>query len=326
MVNEEPLFSWVNERHAMTLRKARLQGEKLPSWADPAGVLEVRNSLPPLSGDHPLTDDQILREYKFCAAHRELDRVTRWIADHIRQPWAEHESLWLMLAVARLLNWPPTLMELIESEGAWPGHGRAFDPRLMTAALEGLRSRGCKVETGAFMVSAGGIRDSRPWAGWSKQRYLAEAVIGGLWADRSEWARRFEEFHAMESAWRTLVADPGYEGWGPFMAFQLVLEWRHTRYLRDAEDVMSWAALGPGSRRGLNRLHGRPVRFHLSQEQGVEEMRELLEMSPRHLAPWVPSMDMEAIQAALCETDKYLRVAAGEGRPRSRYKPFRGWQ
>lgn len=322
-MNPEPFFDWVAERHAITLRKARLNGEELPAWADPAGALGDPSILPKLSGEHPLTDDPVMREYKLCSAFRELDRVTIWIREHIREPYADHETLWLMLAVARLLNWPPTLMEIMGAPGAWPGDD-SWDPDRLTAALMERRTRGDQLETGAFMITANGIRKDRPWHGWSKQRYLAEAVIGQLWEHREGWGIFFEHPEpTLESAWQRLSED--YEGWGPFMSWQLVLEFREVRYLRNAPDRDTWAAVGPGSRRGLNRLHGRPVRYGLSQDQALEEMRELVTVSPEFLAPWVPPITVSDCQHELCETDKWLRVKGGEGRPRSRYRPFQGW-
>lgn len=317
-------YRWVNERHAVALRKAMRDKEPLPPWADPAGVQLGRFILPPLRGDHPLTDDSVMQQYKFCHAFRELDRVTRWIAEHIREPFAEHENLWLMLAIARLLNWPPTLFALIGS-AAWPSSGD-FRPGNLTRALLARRSEGVQVETGAYIVTAGGTRKGRPWCGWSKQRYLAEVVIGSLWNNKHDWEHQLNHLDVgVEWCWETLVSDPGYEGWGPFMAWQLVLEWRETRYLRAAPDRDTWAAVGPGSRRGLNRLHGRPVRYGLRQEQALGEMRELVALSPEYLAPWVPPITVADCQHQLCEVDKWLRVKQGEGRPRSRYRPFEGW-
>ena len=43
------------------------------------------------------------------------------------------------------------------------------------------------------------------------------------------------------------------------MAYQAVVDMRFTALLADAPDVATWAAAGPGTMRGLNRLHGRPV-------------------------------------------------------------------
>jgi hypothetical protein len=117
-----------------------------------------------------------------------------------------------------------------------------------------------------------------------------------------------------------------YTGWGPFMAYQVVVDMRWTRYLQNAPDIQTWAALGPGSRRGLNRLMGRDPKAPLSQEQGLEEMLELRRLLGKTgvLAPWLVLPDLSDVQNCLCETDKWMRVKAGDGRPRAKYVPGRG--
>jgi hypothetical protein len=128
----------------------------------------------------------------------------------------------------------------------------------------------------------------------------------------------------LEAVWQ-LFQSPRYIGWGPFMSYQVVVDLRWTHYLRNAPDINTWAALGPGSRRGLNRLAGRDLDFNLTQAQGLEEMRQIWEEQDQYRAPWVPRIDLSDIQNCLCETDKYLRVKLGEGKPRAQYVPGRGY-
>src|SRR5690606_38730868 len=89
-----PLWAWVRKREAIRVRKEAGQ-------------------------EPPYTDDPILRAFRFCNVRREDDRVTVWIRDHIRRPYADHPHLWFMLCIARQINWPETLAELITS-AAWP--------------------------------------------------------------------------------------------------------------------------------------------------------------------------------------------------------------
>ena len=271
----------------------------------------------------PWTDDPILREYRFCNVRREDDRVTRWIVEHISKPFADHEHLWFMLCVARTINWPDTLETLMNGTVAWPDSPR-FAPDRMTLLLENRKAHGDKVYTGAYMIRAESD-PAKPWYSWTKQRYIAEVVLGELWEDRGAFNRAFAyRQQTIQGTWETLQQ---YTGWGPFMAYQAVVDMRWTRYLCDAPDINTWAALGPGSRRGLNRLAGRPVGHPLRQEEGLAEMLEIRALinQPGALAPWVPTpLDLSDVQGCLCETDKHLRVTNGEGRPRARYVPGRG--
>ena len=73
----------------------------------------------------PWTRDPILQTYSFTNVYRELDRVTIWVREHIREPFADHPHLWFMLCMASQINWPETLEELIQDKrGAWPGNER----------------------------------------------------------------------------------------------------------------------------------------------------------------------------------------------------------
>lgn len=335
-----PLWRWVNERHAIYIRKelrAGMDPEDLhvPPWAD---LEEADLAHFAARSGGPLTDDAVLQQYRFCNVFRELDRVTIWIRRNIREPFADHPDLWMMLAIARTINWPDTLRYLMNRHevkcdfNAWPNSREvaglphfAFSPEALGSALDFWRDRGEKVYTGAYMIRA----ESNPkaeWYSWTKQQYIARVVLGRLWEDREQITYQMENGRdfGLEAIWG-VFQQPRYIGWGPFMAYQVVVDLRHTRYLREAVDINTWAALGPGSRRGLNRLAGRPLDYPLRQAEGLAEMRALWEEQDRWRAPWVPRIDLSDIQNALCETDKYLRVSRVEGKPRAQYVPGRGY-
>lgn len=329
-----PLVYFANERHFIYLLKQHRDGLPIPDWADPAAIPrgEAEGELEDRGG---LTLDPILSTYRFCNVFRELDRVTVWIRENIREPFAQHEHLWFMLAIARFINWPPTLLELIsgvdinsQMHDSWPSVEPGYSLEEMTAVLEA-RRRHCskpKVETGAYMIRA----ESDPkkeWYSWSKQRYISEVVLGRPWRDRSEVTWLLDDSPRLETVWEWLV-DPksDWVGWGPFMCGQVVADLRHTRYLEDAPDVGRWAPLGPGSTRGLNRLAGRELTQSIRQEQGLDEMLQLQELVNAELTgTHVPFIELHDLQNCLCETDKYLRVKLGQGRPRAQYIPGRGY-
>lgn len=292
-----PLWYWMNERHAIYLR--RKAGEPGP-W----------------------TEDDILRTYAFCNVFRELDRVTVWVRERIREPYADHPNLWLMLALARTINWPETLEHLMNS-GVWPWG--EYDADGVAAVLDYRQRHGAKVYTGAYMIRAESDPKA-PWYDWTKQEYVARIVIGRLWAKRKEFGYLF---HAatpsgptLEAVWRWFLR---FHGWGPFMAYEVVTDLRWTRYLDRAPDIYTWANAGPGALRGLNRLLGRKLDQPMSPDVATGLMRELLRLAPDYLAPTVRNgdapLELRDIEHSLCETDKYLRVRTGEGRPRAKFRP-----
>lgn len=177
---------------------------------------------------------------------------------------------------------------------------------------------------------------SKEWYSWSKHRYIAEIVLGRLWEDRKEWRRMLETtpcvlraFNRLETVWEKFQQHR-YIGWGPFMAYEVVTDLRHTRYLRNAPDIYTWANAGPGAIRGLNRLYGRDLNAKPKPEQTNAEMFKLMiELNdldePGFNATFGEPRDvnhrfeMRDIEHSLCEHDKYQRVANGEGKMRSKY-------
>jgi hypothetical protein len=290
-----PLWYWMSERHAIYVR--RLSGQPKP-W----------------------THDRILQSFRFCNVFRELDTVTCWIRENIRKPYADHEHLWFMLAIARYINLPDTLQALIEA-GAWPSNPD-FTPSLMTEVLDARKSHGEQIYTGAYMIRAESDPKA-PWYRWSKQRYIAEIVLGRLWEDRKAIGEFLDhECDELQRAWAMLAKAPRYVGWGPFMTYEWVTDLRWTRYLEDAADIYSWANAGPGALRGLRRLRhpefkldGPPV----APDEATAEMIKLMRMAPKFLPAEFDELELRDIEHSLCEVDKYLRVFHGEGKPRASY-------
>ncbi len=288
----------------------------------------------------PWTADPVLRDGRFCNIFRELDTVTIWIDQNIRQPYADHPHLWFMLAIARYINWPDTLRYLMDEAepGTWPDE-EGFEPAKLTKALEDYAAAGNKVYTGAYMIRAESD-PSKEWYSWTKHRYIAEIVLGRLWEDREEWQRMLETtpgvlraFNRLETVWEKFQQHR-YIGWGPFMAYEVVTDLRHTRYLRNAPDIWTWANAGPGAIRGLNRLYGRDLAAKPRPEQTnaemIELMRELNALDARGFnetfgppqlgSPHVgPRFEARDIEHTLCEFDKYERVRLNEGKMRSKY-------
>jgi hypothetical protein len=286
-MNTAPLWSWMTERYAIYVRRA--SGQPWPWTADP-----------------------ILQTYRFCNIFRELDRTTVWIRQHIREPYAKDPDLWFLLCIARVINHTEVLEDILgDPGGAWPAHGR-WRPASFEALLDRRRAAGLRMHTGAYMVRADGVPGS------SKAYYLAHVVLGGLWKVRLEIARWWGEQQRSIQECTEMLSE--FYGWGGFMAYEVATDLRHTHYLRDASDVLTWANPGPGAVRGLNRLAGRPVRAAMRPGAAVTEMRVYLEAAPAYLPADFPALELRDIEHSLCEVDKYERVRLGEGQPRAHWR------
>lgn len=248
------------------------------------------------------TDDEVLREFRFCNVRREDDRVTRWVAKHWREPHRGEPDLWFAMCVARFVNWPPTLHAL--------GYPVPWEPENFLRIMRHLKHQpGRKVYTGAYMVRAD--RESA-----DKAEYQAKILFQPLW-DARERLRPFPGDTL--NSWHMLLGQ--FHGLGSFMAAQIVADMKYDDCLFSAEDWRTFAASGPGSRRGLNRVLGRPQSCTWTEEDWRMELRRLQD----RVGPILEDGDMmplhaQDLQNCLCEFDKYQRCLLGEGQPRARYR------
>jgi len=257
------------------------------------------SQLPP-----PWTNDSILQEYKFCQVFREDDRTTRWFREHIREPMKNSPDVLMATVIFRWFNWIPTGRTLIE-------HGllKRWDRK---KAIEEITKQP-KWITGAYIIKTPN--------GMDKVTGVAECV-SHMWQDREYLVKKIIKTESLEDTW-TLLRD--YPYMGPFMAYEVVTDLRHTYLLEDAKDVLTWGNAGPGAMRGLNRLTGRELGYSKRSHDWVGEMQELYKIVQTKLPPHILQRndmryEMREIEGGLCEFDKYSRIVKGEGRTRSIYK------
>ena len=206
-------FNFINERHLIFVRRAR--GE-----------------------DWPWTSDPILQKYRFTNVFRELDRVTVWIRENWREPYADHPNLWFAMAMARQINWPDTLAEI--------GFPEKWQPRRVMNVIQHRRVQGLKAYTSAYMLTGG-------WKG-SKAKWTVFGILDPLYIHPP----LLDKAATLKDAFNMFKGRPGF---GPFLSYEVVTDLRHTRYLRFAPDIMKWANAGPGAIRGLHRVWGRPLKL-----------------------------------------------------------------
>ena len=279
--DQEAFFYWITERE--NIRLARLRNEPKPWSKDP-----------------------IFQRYKFCNVRREDDRVTIWIKNHWRDSCRGHQNMWFAMVVARLFNWPDTLDAI-----GFPLSDYTDIKEEWRSLLKRRRDElGLKIFTGAYLVSTNGVR-------MDKIDYILDRVLTPIWEngispeDLKEGTGGDDR---LEDYWQFLIQ---FDGLGSFMAGQIVADLKYIDpVLEKAEDWWSWAPLGPGSIRGLNRFHGRLFTKSLKQEQGLKEINELRKEIKDRLGMELPAHD---VQNCCCEYDKYLRLKKGEGSVRANY-------
>lgn len=252
----------------------------------------------------PWTNNPILQRYRFCNVYRELDTVTQWIAKNWRDRHQKDPDLWFAMAVARLVNWPDTLNEL--------GYPIPWRPQHFINVMAKRAARGEQLYSGAYMISTHGVK-------MNKAEYLANCALTPMWKDRKRIRptpqMEFQRFHERLMECRDL---------GSFMSGQIIADLKYARPYKLAPDWMTFAASGPGSRRGLNRVVGRPVIYPWNESEWKKNLDDLHREiickmeSLESVCDW-PVLHAQDLQNCLCEFDKYERVRLGEGRPKSLY-------
>jgi hypothetical protein len=206
--------------------------------------------------------------------------------------------------VARLFNKEDTL------EGIRP-HVLPFDAKKMRAALYKMRQTGT-IFNGAYIVSTNGMS-------MDKVDYVIDVLLAPLWKRRDKVAAALAKCGSLAEAHVVLSQERGLAS---FMAAQVLADLKYADDGRVWDDFATFAASGPGSKRGLNRVMGNDAAKGWREDVFRATLLELREAANAALAPDLEPLTAQDIQNCLCEFDKYERVRLGEGKPKQRYVPL----
>lgn len=281
---KERFLYWVRERYA--IRQRRLSGNPWP-W----------------------TDDEILRDWRFCNVRRIDDKVSQWLLNEWYTPYLDHPNMLLACILARQLNTIESLQAV--------GFPETWKPKEVYRILDDRQQAGMKNYAAAYVVTGAYGPKGQPKK--SKAYNTVYTVVDFFY--KNNYAEKIDT-SSMEKTWLALRRGPGQ---GSFFTGQVVadLRWGLTG---EWEDRNTWAPMGPGSERGMNRLHERPIDYKIPQHQFLDELRvfadEVREMCrDNDLEELAESLELIDVQSVMCEGDKFLRIMNDEGRPKQRYFP-----
>jgi hypothetical protein len=258
----------------------------------------------------PYTLDPILEKYRFCNVRRKDDRVSQWLLKYYYKNLSG--DVWFRALLARLINWPPTLLYLMDNL-VIPRRAEDFNSYLFVQSMESLATKVDKLYSSAYIVYPTKVK------GNSKAYNLAEYIIQPV----IKLAPQIRGAIASGSIKYTTELIATSFGLQTFIAGQVTADLTYLRgQLDNAIDLYSWAPMGPGSQRGLNRLYERKMGKGFTQKQFNQELMDVR-------AALIDSdntfkdLTLHDCQNVMCEFDKYIRVKSGEGKPRQNYKPTR---
>ena len=282
-MNSKPLWDYIKERENIRLKKER--GEPFP-W----------------------TKDKVLRKFKFTNVRRFHDRTTQaFLPVYAKHAKAEPAVALYNCGVRRFFGTAAFSEALGWSSG--------FSRPELRKAVSLTQIQGVSPYTGAYMVRGG-----------ASGRPKVEAIgdyLQSLWKKCEEITRVILATSSWEEGYRVMVTCYGFGGNG-FMAKEVLqdyLLWLGPK--RQPGDARTWTPVGPGARRGLNRLAKRDLHAHLREEEYIAEIKSIHPELERLFLLEFPKdplgLTAHDVQFCACELEKYLRTKNGEGRPRSLY-------
>lgn len=246
----------------------------------------------------PWSRDTILNQYRFCNVHREDDTVTKWIRYNWVLPNYDSPTLPFAMCVARMVNYTGTLRDL--------GYPHEWNPKHFIATLEARKIVGLKNWTSAYMITGGYSPGGEP-----KEVIIARVLDAAYKHLQDSPIVKGDTLEVAASKIKT----PGI---GTFLTAQIIADLKHTPFLVDATDWLTWCAPGPGSTMGLNFLHEREPKKAIPQSQFIIEVNELREIVDEQINVF---LDAQNMQNCLCEFHKYVRAKYLGHRLKSKYIP-----
>ena len=277
---EERFLYWIKERHNIYKKKEKRKPK-------------------------PWTDDEVLQEYFFTNPYRENDKVTKWFRKNVREPMEGKDSILFATIAFRWFNKPHPTGRLMLRHNLLTKWNEKKAVRLINEAkVDG------PVFTGAYMIKAG---NGPPGC---KVPNVCSSITT-VWDQRKRLVKVCKDDCRLQALWKELT---GIRFLGGFMAYEIVTDLRHTHLLEDATDIDTWANVGPGAKRGMNRILGlEPPNLSTPLENWEEDSQRLLRLVNRKLKS-IPRFEMREIEHSLCEFDKYERARTGSGKMKRKYK------
>jgi hypothetical protein len=247
----------------------------------------------------PWSTNEVLQNFRFCNVIRSDDKVSQWLMNNwYTKENIEKGNLVTACVLARQINNIETMTDI--------GYPHPWNPKRVEAICKKRVADGKKVFNGAYIITGG-------LGGGTKVEQVIHLVV-----DPIHKAKVAPVYESLEATHTRLM---NYVGMGSFIAGQVVadikLALNHENYWLDRN---TWAPMGPGSKRGMNRLHERNPDEKKNQAKFTKELQELRSQL-RKLLPADLYLRMEAmdLQNCLCEFSKMERTLFDSKRPKQLY-------
>lgn len=261
----------------------------------------------------PWTDDEILQQYRFCNIRRMDDKVSKWLYQNWYQPYYNHPNMLVACVIARHFNVIHVFERITKCVFGGSRTDTTYSPMSALAIIQDLKCQGKTVFNGAYMIHADKSAD--------KSEMVINRVVQPFYDNppKLDYTSMEQCVGALTSFWNI----------GSFMAGQIVADLRWAACgpydaIGKREDTWkdrhTWAPIGPGSKRGMNRLLERDLACNLPQEEFMAHLSALIveckSKLPKEIHSRLEAMDY---QNCCCEFDKLDRTIFDGKKPKQKY-------
>lgn len=246
----------------------------------------------------PWTKDPVLSIYKFTNAYRAADRVSQYLIRHViysdKYDW---RSTFIRVLLFKLFNKIST-WELIRSH-VGDITAKTFDAGRIGKILAASLDRGASIYSGAYIMPTGSSLSRHARKHDMHLELLASIAASSLPKD-------LVATRSMADAYQLMLGVPTF---GPFLAFQFLIDLNYSSFLNFSE--MDFVVPGPGARDGMRKCFKDLGDYDEADAIRWVAERQTEEFAARGLvfqSLWGRPLQLIDCQNLFCEVDKYARV------------------
>lgn len=245
-----------------------------------------------------LTNDTILKEYKFTNAYRASDRVSQYLIRNIiyQSGYTEEDTIYRIL-LFKTFNSIQTWEKLENHFGRL--NYKSFDIEHYGKVLEYYFNKGENLYSGAYIMPSGKTT-------FGQERKFMNHLMLLDYMMKDHLTNKIIQTRKLEDLYNVLLSYPTI---GAFLAYQYAIDINYSELVN--YDEMEFVIAGPGAKAGIRKCFSNSEEY--SQEYIIRYMCEQQEREFRRLDLNFVTLGGRKLQLIdcqniFCETDKYSRV------------------
>lgn len=252
------------------------------------------------SGD--LTNDDILRTYKFTNAYRASDRVSQFLIKHViyegdQSPEETFFRIILFKTFNKIGTWK--LLKAIIGEIVF----KEYDFNVYDKILSQTMAKGQSIYSGAYIMPSGSSSFGYKFKHRNHLRLLEKMMADDL-------ANYIVDSKSMQEVFELLRKYPMI---GDFLAYQYTIDINYSKLTNFSE--MSFVVPGPGAKDGIRKCfsdYGGLSEVDLIKCMADHQEEEFSRLGINFQSLWGRRLQLIDCQNLFCEVDKYARIAHPE--------------